>query len=606
MKTFRGNTSWLALIGAGFFWGWLDCLVAQGTLFDPFGSLDLVGEAYLLTYAVSALPALVALLLPLRIDRLTTHPAVGPAIGLVGTIGCVLIAGGGASSSIAVFWTGVVLAGFALGGLLIFWGRVCVCQGSTHAFVHITGAYAVSLLIDLFVLCFRPFPAAAFLALCPLISGALFWILARYTDDGKELALGSAHTYGELGDDVSPDASVRFEAKLVAIILSFYCVLGFANFVNNPSSMGTMGSQIYGMAWEVAGVLLFCLVAFLGWRARKVSLFGIVMLGLAAVAAFLPLSTEFVHIASGSFMSAGCIAFDIICWSLVALMHHFTRRPYVQTVAIVALCQQVGSFIGYAAGVLFPQAETNLSLYAPLVVFLCAVLAVGILYTRRSNKKLLAALFSDESVDDLPEAPDHTALPGGAMLSLVPTAADLQAAEKALETGNVVEMEAERAFAVLNAGSTLREHNVVGSCAHADLAGASHHAAASISKSASPAKSTAHASIASSAEGNLAPSVGNAPSGQTDPHSPVTTSAQSEQTALEATIIERLSDEFHLTRREREVFAHLAKGRSAPYIAEVYQVSENTVRSHIKHIYTKLDVHSRQELLSFIQDASQE
>ena len=167
-------------------------------------------------------------------------------------------------------------------------------------------------------------------------------------------------------------------------------------------------------------------------------------------------------------------------------------------------------------------------------------------------------------------------------------------------------MEAERAFAVLNAGSTLREHNVVGSCAHADLAGASHHAAASISKSASPAKSTAHASIASSAEGNLAPSVGNAPSGQTDPHSPVTTSAQSEQTALEATIIERLSDEFHLTRREREVFAHLAKGRSAPYIAEVYQVSENTVRSHIKHIYTKLDVHSRQELLSFIQDANQE
>lgn len=606
MKTFRGNTSWLALIGAGFFWGWLDCLVAQGTLFDPFGSLDLVDEAYLLTYAVSALPALVALLLPLRIDRLTTHPAVGPAIGLVGTIGCVLIAGGGASSSIVVFWTGVVLAGFALGGLLIFWGRVCVCQGSTHAFVHITGAYAVSLLIVLFVLCFRPFPAAAFLALCPLISGALFWILARYTDDGKELALGSAHTYGELGDDVSPDASVRFEAKLVAIILSFYCVLGFANFVNNPSSMGTMGSQIYGMAWEVAGVLLFCLVAFLGWRARKVSLFGIVMLGLAAVAAFLPLSTEFVHIASGSFMSAGCIAFDIICWSLVALMHHFTRRPYVQTVAIVALCQQVGSFIGYAAGVLFPQAETNLSLYAPLVVFLCAVLAVGILYTRRSNKKLLAALFSDESVDDLPEAPDHTALPGGAMLSLVPTAADLQAVEKALETGNVVEMEAERAFAVLNAGSTLREHNVVGSCAHADLAGASHHAAASISKSASPAKSTAHASIASSAEGNLAPSVGNAPSGQTDPHSPVTTSAQSEQTALEATIIERLSDEFHLTRREREVFAHLAKGRSAPYIAEVYQVSENTVRSHIKHIYTKLDVHSRQELLSFIQDASQE
>lgn len=66
--------------------------------------------------------------------------------------------------------------------------------------------------------------------------------------------------------------------------------------------------------------------------------------------------------------------------------------------------------------------------------------------------------------------------------------------------------------------------------------------------------------------------------------------------------LERIADEYRLTRREREVFAHLAKGRSAPYIAELYQVSENTVRSHIKHIYTKLDVHSRQELLSFVRD----
>ena len=70
-----------------------------------------------------------------------------------------------------------------------------------------------------------------------------------------------------------------------------------------------------------------------------------------------------------------------------------------------------------------------------------------------------------------------------------------------------------------------------------------------------------------------------------------------------ASVIERLADEYHLTRREREVFAHLSEGRSAPYIAELHQVSENTVRSHIKHIYTKLDVHSRQELLTFVQDA---
>lgn len=537
MKTFRGNTSWLALVGAGFFWGWLDCLVAQGTLYEPFGSLDLVDEAYLLTYAASVLPALIALLLPLRTDRLTVVPAIGPSIGLAGTLGCALVMAGGSLAQVGVFWTGVVLAGLALGGLLLFWGRVCVCQGSTHAFVHITGAYAVSLVIDLLVLFLRPLPAAAFLALCPLVSGGLFWVLARHSDDGKELALGSASTYGELGDDVAPDTDVRFEAKLVAIILSFYTVLGFANFVSNPSSMGTLGSQFYGVAWEITGVVLFGCVVILGWRARKVSLFGTIMLVAAAVVTLLPLSTEAVHILSSSFMSAGCIAFDIICWSLVALIHHFTRRPYVQTIGIVALCQQAGSLLGYAAGVVFPQAETELELYAPIVLVLCAGLIAGIQYVRHSNKKLLSALFSDETVGDLPDTPHGPAFPGGAMLSLVPTAAALQAVERELESG-----------------------------------------AAGAAEPYSPEP----AGIQETSAEDAPPHVGERP----------------ERIAT----IERLSDEYHLTRREREVFAHLAKGRSAPYIAEVYQVSENTVRSHIKHIYTKLDVHSRQELLSFVRD----
>ena len=192
MKTFRGNTSWLALIGAGFFWGWLDCLVAQGTLFDPFGSLDLVDEAYLLTYAVSALPALVALLLPLRIDRLTTHPAVGPAIGSVGTIGCVLIAG----RRCVVFNRRVLdrrrSCGFRARRPVDILGPRLRMSGQ-HArlrphYRRLCGQPAYRPVRPLL----PPIPSSCISGLCPLISGALFWILARYTDDGKELALGSA------------------------------------------------------------------------------------------------------------------------------------------------------------------------------------------------------------------------------------------------------------------------------------------------------------------------------------------------------------------------------------------------------------------------------
>lgn len=59
----------------------------------------------------------------------------------------------------------------------------------------------------------------------------------------------------------------------------------------------------------------------------------------------------------------------------------------------------------------------------------------------------------------------------------------------------------------------------------------------------------------------------------------------------------RLSDEFGLTAREREVFVLLAHGRNGRYIMDHLVISRNTAKSHIKHIYSKLGVHSHQELI---------
>lgn len=63
---------------------------------------------------------------------------------------------------------------------------------------------------------------------------------------------------------------------------------------------------------------------------------------------------------------------------------------------------------------------------------------------------------------------------------------------------------------------------------------------------------------------------------------------------------EALGRERGLTAREIEVLQLLCKGRSKSYIAESLFISENTVRSHSKHIYAKLDVHSKQEILDLI------
>ena len=63
---------------------------------------------------------------------------------------------------------------------------------------------------------------------------------------------------------------------------------------------------------------------------------------------------------------------------------------------------------------------------------------------------------------------------------------------------------------------------------------------------------------------------------------------------------QRLARQHGLTSRECEVLELLVRGHSKTRIAETFLISENTVRGHVKHIYAKLDVHSKQELLDLV------
>lgn len=57
-----------------------------------------------------------------------------------------------------------------------------------------------------------------------------------------------------------------------------------------------------------------------------------------------------------------------------------------------------------------------------------------------------------------------------------------------------------------------------------------------------------------------------------------------------------------LSPRESEVFSLIARGRSVPFIAEQLVLSENTVNSHVRRIYRKLGVNSKQEVLDLLED----
>lgn len=63
----------------------------------------------------------------------------------------------------------------------------------------------------------------------------------------------------------------------------------------------------------------------------------------------------------------------------------------------------------------------------------------------------------------------------------------------------------------------------------------------------------------------------------------------------------QVAAEHQLTAREEEVLILLAAGRNRPYIESALRISTGTANTHIRHIYDKVGVHERNELLDLVQ-----
>ncbi len=59
----------------------------------------------------------------------------------------------------------------------------------------------------------------------------------------------------------------------------------------------------------------------------------------------------------------------------------------------------------------------------------------------------------------------------------------------------------------------------------------------------------------------------------------------------------KVARQYSLSNRESEVLLFLAQGRDVAYISKTLFISINTVKSHRRHIYSKMDVHSQQSII---------
>ncbi len=63
-----------------------------------------------------------------------------------------------------------------------------------------------------------------------------------------------------------------------------------------------------------------------------------------------------------------------------------------------------------------------------------------------------------------------------------------------------------------------------------------------------------------------------------------------------------LARRYDLSSREEEVLAYIARGRTLQTIGDEMHLSLNTIKTHVKHIYQKCDVHNQEELMIALED----
>ncbi|MEC4184151.1 LuxR family transcriptional regulator [Adlercreutzia sp. R21] len=63
---------------------------------------------------------------------------------------------------------------------------------------------------------------------------------------------------------------------------------------------------------------------------------------------------------------------------------------------------------------------------------------------------------------------------------------------------------------------------------------------------------------------------------------------------------------FGLTKRESEILPYLAQGYSLPYIRNELYISQSTIDTHVRHIYKKMGLHSKEEVITSVRQTAQQ
>ncbi len=548
--------------------------------------------AYFMSILVYGVLLLIASALDTKLIRFfhATPTLVGAAaLGTAGTLLLLLPASAGWDTEMTQIASGV-LTGAGSSVLLIAWGIAFARRDS--ASIVINGALSIAIGFGIYgvVLHQLPFPAGAVAsALIPVAEVALLLVLRSHVSldfDNRRLVFSPL-----------PINQARFVFRFGLPVFFLGVALGVLRQTSIETVLPGAGFEDQAILFVTACcamVLIMVTFLALGGNERWHTFFRPLIPFIAVTAVFIPVSAGSDSVLTTSVVLIGYMTFEALMWIFFAeLSQRFRLSPifvFGLGRGVMALATLGGSLLPVASAALpgIPAVgETGLV----ILVIVAMMVAYALLPEEREmmtivstapcvklaartpGTPLVVANFADRSEDTGAETDPAAALDNEV----------LRGAAAPEEVG------AESDFGLQTIVDTDRAEGIDANAAAAGAPAATAPSSAAIAAPAAPSASAASAVPVSEARRTM---LGGTPEADDE-------GARMGRFRLRC---EAVANTYLLSRRESEVLYYLARGYKSASIQQQLYISEGTAKTHIRHIYRKLNVHNQQELILLIDE----
>lgn len=548
--------------------------------------------AYFMSILVYGVLLLIASALDTKLIRFfhATPTLVGAAaLGTAGTLLLLLPSSAGWDTEMTQIASGV-LTGAGSSVLLIAWGIAFARRDS--ASIVINGALSIAIGFGIYgvVLHRLPFPIGAIAsALIPVAEVALLLVLRSHVSldfDNRRLVFSPL-----------PINQARFVFRFGLPVFFLGVALGVLRQTSIETVLPGAGFEDQAILFVTACcamVLIMVTFLALGGNERWHTFFRPLIPFIAVTAVFIPVSAGSDSVLTTSVVLIGYMTFEALMWIFFAeLSQRFRLSPifvFGLGRGVMALATLGGSLLPVASAALpgIPAVgETGLVIlvivammvaYALLpeereMMTIVSTAPCAKLAARTPGTPLVVANFADRSEDTGAETDPAAVLDNEV----------LRGAAAPEEVG------AEGDFGLRTIVDTDRAEGIDANAAAAGAPAATAPSSAAIAAPAAPSASAASAVPVSEARRTM---LGGAPEADDE-------GARMGRFRLRC---EAVANTYLLSRRESEVLYYLARGYKSASIQQQLYISEGTAKTHIRHIYRKLNVHNQQELILLIDE----